>query len=252
MVYSMGAFNEAHSPALPLDIDDHMARRTAVEVCQKLGSYYKAHLPYCGDIVGELARDWCQSHMDSEHVFSNVIADVKRDIEAQNQILSQTISHVVIISCHGGNNILQEKQAALSESAGIPVLYIPPFDGIIESYGNYTDIRMTHADIAEHSIADYLGLLDRKKLDVINELASKDPEAALKKWPTIAGLGGYRLFGGERYEPLRKSRSDPTAAAIRFISERKMIVDVNLGKRFYLSNLTKIEKRILEFVKDPK
>lgn len=248
LLYSIGNADEAHSPALPRDIDDHIARRKAISIAERTGFYYKGHFPYCGDRAGEIARDWSPAYMESSEVINNIISDVKLDISKQERYLRNEISHVIIVSCHGGNNFLKDEQVNLANALGVPVLYILPFQGVRVTDEKLGEIFVSHADIAEHSIASYLGLLDKAKLDMVNEIAQKDPEDALKRWPTIAGLGGFRLFGGSRYDALRKRTENHSISANRFLKERRMIADTQLGERIFELSITNAIEEINAFL----
>jgi hypothetical protein len=50
----------------------------------------------------------------------------------------------------------------------------------------------------EHSIAAALGVLDESKLKLMNTELENNFEGAIKKYPTLGGLGGF-LTAGERY-----------------------------------------------------
>jgi creatinine amidohydrolase/Fe(II)-dependent formamide hydrolase-like protein len=249
LLYSIGASDESHGPALPRDIDDHMAHRMVTIIAERTGHYYKGHLPYCGDQVGEIARDWCASYMDSKKVITNLVDDLQHDITKQQKCLESNVSHIVIISAHGGNNFLKSQESRLSNSIMVPVLYLLPFDGIRQFHESYGELTMTHADIAEHSIAAYMNLVNESKLAMLNELAATDPEKVLRKWPALAGLGGYRLYGGPRYDLLRGSRQNSLDAAKRFLELRKMIADKDIGRKFLNASINSAIEQISLFTR---
>jgi creatinine amidohydrolase/Fe(II)-dependent formamide hydrolase-like protein len=249
IVYSIGIADEGHSPALPRDIDDYMARRTAILVSETTGVYYKGHLPYSSDRVGKIAKDWCPVYMDQQMMIRDIIKEVRRDLQIQKRLLKNKVRGIVIISCHGGNNFLKSEEKKLSRALRVPVLYVPAFEDIVTHHKKFGRITVTHADIAEHSIAAYLNLLDKDKLREVNRLSTKRPAFALKKWPTIAGLGGYRLFGGKRYEILRKSRIDSLYAARRFMKDRKIMVDPALGEKLFDKNVRITSRKVRNFMR---
>jgi creatinine amidohydrolase/Fe(II)-dependent formamide hydrolase-like protein len=242
LLYSMGSLDEGHGPALPRQIDDLTAQRTAVDVSGKTGFPYAGHLPYTIGWFGELERDWCPACQETEKAILGIINHIKNGVS----IWRRDVSHVAIISGHGGNNLLKDREKELSQSVGVPVKYVAPFKGISVP-SKYGEIIVTHADIGEHSVADYLGLLDHKKLEMLNKVAAKNPKEALTRWKPLMGLGWYVLFGGERYEHLRNPRN--IGMAERFMKERKIIVDPELGRDLYNKNLDSVIKQCLEFSK---
>jgi creatinine amidohydrolase/Fe(II)-dependent formamide hydrolase-like protein len=243
LVYSLGSLDEAHGPALSRQNDDMTAQKTSINVSMRTGFPYVRHLPYSSDRVGEIARDWCPAWMEPETVTQGIIEDIKRDISRRRR----PVSHVVIISGHGGNNFLKEQEARLSESTGVPVMYVAPFENIVVS-SQYGDIEVGHADSGEHSVAACLGLLDKEGLDELNEVASRDPEEALRRWKAIC-LGWYALFGGERYEPLRNPDYGIVERAKRFLKEKRIIADPEVGRQLYERNLENTMKQILDFTR---
>jgi hypothetical protein len=76
----------------------------------------------------------------------------------------------------------------------------------------------------------YYGHFDFAKLDVLNEVAARDPLEALKRWPAIAGLGGFIEFGGPEYDGLRQIEG-LVIALEDFKKRRKILVDIELGER---------------------
>ena len=142
-----------------------------------------------------------------------------------------------------------DQEKLLSGSIGLPVLYTIPFEGARASHGEYGEIEVGHAGHGEHSVAVYLNLLDRGNLEMINELAASDPRKALEKWKPLSGLGWYVLFGGPRYEPLRNPKYGLLIQAERFMKERRIIADPDLGRKLFSQNLENTLKRIEDFTR---
>jgi hypothetical protein len=244
----MGASDEAHGPALPRQIDDYMAVRTAIDLCMKQGFFYRGHIPYCGDRIGEIAKDWCPAYMDNDLVIERVKEHITDDMTNVRTFLRKNARAVAIINGHNGNDFLKQEEQHISNHLNVPFTYLPPFEDATISDERLGNISVNHADIGEHSIAAFLGLLDNTKLDSMNGVAARDPNEALKRWPAIAGLGGYRLLGGSRYDILRESKFDVLASARRFITLRKMIADYEIGKELYEKNLKNAYDNLRKFV----
>lgn len=243
LVYSMGSIDEAHGPALQRDNDDVVAKRTAVLAAETLGAQYKGHLPFGSDRVGEMARDWCPAWIPPEEAVKGIIEYVKRDIGSW----PNEVSHVAIISGHGGNNFLGDEQEVLSEGIVVPTLYVHPFVDCKTTHPELGEIEVEHANHGEHSVAEYMGVLFREGLEEINEQAGKDPEEALRKWPVLSGLGGYFLYGGPKYEALRNPDWGMADHAKRFLRERKIIADYRVGKALFEQNLSNAIEKIRDF-----
>lgn len=245
LIYSIGALDEGHGPALSRQTDDIFAIQTATNIFKQTGFPYRFHLPYVSDRMGEIAKDWCPPWMPPEETIQRVAEDIKADIATWRK----PVSYVVIISGHGGNNFLKREEKKLAYSVGVPALYIEPFSHAMISE-KYDQFIITHADKGEHSVAAYLGILDEKKLKMINDLAAEKPQKALEKWKPIAGLGWYVLYGGIRYEPLRNPDFGLIQTAHRFLNEKKIVVDNDLGQDLFETNVRAAVDQITKFTSD--
>jgi creatinine amidohydrolase/Fe(II)-dependent formamide hydrolase-like protein len=247
LVFSIGAGNESHGTALPSNIDDCAAIKIATDVAMKLGLTYVGHLPYSSDRTGSIAKDWNPGYIPKKVFLRMMVADLKRAIRVQSKF-GNVPSHVIVIGGHGGNNFLKEEEASLGEELGIPFRYVPPFQGFIRMKSKKLDrIQITHADDGEHSVGLYLGLLDKRKLRIINEVAKKDPEEALRQNPAIMGLGYYVLPGlsGKKYENLRSRHKELVNAALKFVkTDRRIIADYDIGKRLMEENVKSAVRQI--------
>ncbi len=249
-VYSAGAF-EAHGTAILPDIDNRQGIRTAVTVCEQAGFAYRGHIPYSSDRAGEVARDWNGNYVGMAKMTKLVERFIRNDIEVYKRHGIPT-SYAVVISGHGGNNFLKDKEAKISKAIRIPFLYVAPFDGVSVKSARHGVVRITHADLAEHSIALYLNALDKRKLARINAVAKRDPLEALRQNTAIMGLGFYCLpeLGGKRYNKLRKSKFfSNTTEAEKFKRNRKVEADYEIGRQFIQKNVKSARKRIEEFLK---
>ncbi len=195
--------------------------------------------------MGEIARDWCPAWQEPEEATQGITDYIKRDISRW----PGKASHAVIISGHGGNNFLKDQEGRLSDSIGVPTLYIIPFDGVTATLKGYGEIDVGHADHGEHSVAAYMNLLNRESLDMINGVAAENPKGALENWKPLSGLGWYILFGGPRYEPLRNPDYGLVQQAERFMKEKRIIADPEVGRELYEKNLDKALKQILDFTR---
>jgi creatinine amidohydrolase/Fe(II)-dependent formamide hydrolase-like protein len=243
LVYSMGSLDEDHGPALPRQIDDITAIKTVALVCERTGFSYRGHLPFSSDRVGEIARDWCPAFTEPEKAVEGIIEYIRHDLSTW----PARASHIVIISGHGGNNFLKGQEKQLSDSIGVPVLYVIPFEGVKAFHKEYGEIEVEHANTGDHSVAAYMGLLDEKGLRMINELAARDSRKALENWKPLCRLGWYVLFGGPRYEPLRNPAYGLEEEAKRFLNERRIIADPELGRELFNQNLEKTLKQVQDF-----
>jgi creatinine amidohydrolase/Fe(II)-dependent formamide hydrolase-like protein len=251
LIYSIGASNEGHGSALPSNIDDYTAIRTAVSVSEQAGFTYRGHLPYSSDRSGLTAMDWNPGYIKREDLIKNVVIDIKRDIQNLEKYCTRT-SHIAVIGGHGGNNFIKDEETKLFDALGVPFLYVPPFPGVYAKSKKYGKVVITHADHGEHSVALYLGLLDKEKLEKINKIAKKDPIEALRQNPPIMGLGFYVLpeLGGDRYKDLRSRHKDLLDVAIRFVKrDKRVIADYDVGRQLFEGNVIAARKQIENFVK---
>ena len=251
-IFSLGAHFENHGKALPLNIDDYIGRHLAISISKELKGDYIGHLPYCGDREGKKAKDWNQGVMEKKIVIGGIISDIKREIQKRKKLEFPSPMCFVLVSGHGGNNYLKEEEENISKKTKVPILYLPPFHNIYIEHKKLGKLGVTHADHAEHSIADYLGLIDKKNLFKINNLAKTNPIKALKKDPAIMGLGGYVLpeIAGDKYKSLRDRHPELVKTARKFILEdKKIIIDKQLGKMFIEKAVNNGKKTIELFLK---
>ncbi|RJP26350.1 MAG: hypothetical protein C4520_00755 [Candidatus Abyssobacteria bacterium SURF_5] len=226
---------EAHGYPMPPHTDSLLAQNWCRLITQRLGAPYAAHIPYCTDSAGEIARRWSPRYLPFDEFYDKLRDFVKWHVER----LSFQPEKVAIIIGHGGNRELPERQQHLSGILGMPVqcllpsvsepLIYPEFEALDVIY----DIAAKggeHAYMLEYSLMAHLGHFDFGKLQVLNEVAERDPLEALRRWPAIAGLGGFIEFGGREFDPLRDI-GGLVAALEDFKKRRKIIVDAELGRR---------------------
>jgi creatinine amidohydrolase/Fe(II)-dependent formamide hydrolase-like protein len=251
-IFSIGAHFENHGKALPMNIDDHIARHLAIRLSQDLNCDYLGHLPYCGDREGQKAKDWNPGVMGKKVVINGIISDIRNEVTKRSKLNLPAPLCIVLVSGHGGNNYLTDEQEKIAHDTKIPFLYLPPFSKISIKHKKFGMLEMTHADHAEHSVADYLGLLDKKNLQKINNLARKNPTKALIEDPAIMGLGGYVLpeLGGEKYKSLRDRHPELVKMAQNFIiKDKKIIVDKKAGELLIETAIKNAKKTINSFLK---
>ncbi len=251
LVFSIGAGNESHGAALASNIDDYAAIVTATTVALRLGLTYVGHLPYSGDRAGEVARDWNPGYLARDALRSRIIEDVRRAIDLQKEFQGNKVSLIVIVSGHGGNNLLEEEEAAISEGLGVPFRYVRPFPkGSSIRSKKVGRLEVTHADDGEHSVGLYLGLLDKKKLRKINETARRDPEEALRQNPALMGLGYYVLpeLSGARYEDLRARHKELLRTAKKFLRDRRVVADYDTGKKLMDKNIVDTLSQVTKII----
>jgi creatinine amidohydrolase/Fe(II)-dependent formamide hydrolase-like protein len=240
LVFSIGASNESHGAALASNIDDYAAIMTATTVALRLGLTYVGHLPYSGDRAGELARDWNPGYLARDELRTRVVQDVRRAVDLQEELQGSKASLVVVVSGHGGNNLLEDEEAAISEASGVPFRYVRPFPkGSSVRSKKHGRVEITHADDGEHSVGLYLGLLDKKKLRKINDTARRDPEKALRQNPALMGLGYYVLpeLSEDKYEDLRVRHKELLRTARKFLKDRRVVADYEVGRKLMDKNI---------------
>jgi creatinine amidohydrolase/Fe(II)-dependent formamide hydrolase-like protein len=233
-LFSVANDFEAHGYPMPPQTDTLLAQNWCHRIVRQIGASYIAHIPYCTDSTGEVALNWSPNYIPFQEFYRKVRDFVRWHLKH----LSFTPSKVAIIIGHGGNRQLPEREKALSKSLGLPVkcleagvseaLIYPDFEPLGVIYDIF-DKGGEHAYIAEYSMIAHLGHLDFGKLAVLNEVAAKDPLEALRRWPAIAGLGGYMQFGGPEYDPLREI-GGLVVSLEDFKKRRKIIVDRELGR----------------------
>ena len=252
LVFSIGAGNESHGAALASNIDDYAAIMTATTSALRLGLTYVGHLPYSSDRAGAMAKDWNPGYIPREKLSRRVVEDIKRAIGLQDRYLRNKASHVVVVSGHGGNNFLEEEEALMGRELGVPFRYVRPFPGGSSlSSKKHGPIEITHADDGEHSVGLYLGLLDKRKLRKVNDLAKKDPKKALRQNPAIMGLGYYVLpdLSGDKYEDLTKRHKELLEKAMKFVQrDRRVFADFDIGRRLMDKNIEDTTTQIKSFL----
>ena len=234
-MFSVANDFEAHGYPMPPHTDSLLAQGWCRDITQQIGASYIAHIPYSTDSVGDIARNWSPGYLPFDEFYSKLKDFVKWHLDH----LSFAPEKVVIIVGHGGNRDLPEYDDDLSKAFGVPVnclmggvsepLIYPEFEAI-ETVYEIVAKEGEHAYILEYSLIAHLGHFDYAKLDVLNEVAAKDPLEALRRWPAIAGLGGYIEFGGPEFDPLREIEGFHVARE-DFKNRRKIIVDKELGRR---------------------
>jgi creatinine amidohydrolase/Fe(II)-dependent formamide hydrolase-like protein len=247
LVFSIGAANESHGAALASNIDDYASILTATTVATRLGLSYVGHLPYSSDRAGELARDWNPGFIPRGELVTGVVEDIRRAI----RLRGAEASLVVAISGHGGNNFLEEDEATISEAVGIPFRYVRPFPkGSSVRSKKLGHVEITHADDGEHSVGLFLGVLDKGKLQKINDLARKDPLEALRQNPALMGLAFYVLpqLSGDKYEDLRARHKELLRTARRFLKERRVVADYDVGKKLMDKNVADTLSQVKEII----
>ncbi|MGM0470458.1 MAG: hypothetical protein ACQERB_16880, partial [Promethearchaeati archaeon] len=65
-----------------------------------------------------------------------------------------------------------------------------------------------HAGHMEHSMGYALDIMDKEKLEIMNQQLEKNFEETIKKFPPVGGLGGYLLAGGKYEKALGSKRND--------------------------------------------
>lgn len=234
-MFSVANDFEAHGYPMPPHTDSLLARNWCNLIARKIGASYIAHIPYSTDTAGEIARNWSPDYIPFEEFYSKLVDFVKWHVER----LSFKPEKIIIIIGHGGNRDLPARDDDLSKALGLPTtslsagvsgpLVYPEFealDAVIEIVAKGGE----HAYILEYSLIAHLGHLDYEKLDALNEVAAKDPLEALRRWPAIAGLGGFIEHGGSEFDWLKQNEGFQVALA-DFKERRKIIVDAELGRR---------------------
>lgn len=234
-MFSVANDFEAHGCPMPPHTDTLLAQNWCLLITRRIGASYVAHIPYSTDSVGEIARDWSPYYMPFEEFYAKLRDYVKWHMDR----ISFEPTKVAIIIGHGGNRDLPEREGDLSEVLGVPVsclsagvseaLVYPEFEALDVVY-EIVAAGGEHTYMMEYSLIAHLGHLDFDKLDVLNEVAAKDPIEALRRWPAIAGLGGYIELGGPEYDPLREIEG-LSIALEDFKKRGKILVDKELGKR---------------------
>jgi creatinine amidohydrolase/Fe(II)-dependent formamide hydrolase-like protein len=233
--FSVGNDFEAHGPALPPETDSIMARAFAQNFSAMYGAYYVAHIPYTSDRVGSIALDWSPCFIEWKDFVEKTVEFIKWHIGS----LPWPPERVVIFAGHGGLMELFTMNEELGRRLGVKVrtgfvagvgpVQLPADLEAREAVEKILAGAGEHAYILEHSAAAALGILDWEQMEMINREAARDPESVLKKWPALAGLGGYLLFGDkDRYQPLRDAGLE--FVLNDFLQRKKIAVSKKLGE----------------------
>ncbi len=233
-MFSVANDFESHGYPMPPHTDTLLAQNWCHSITRKIGASYVAHIPYSTDL-SEAARNWSPNYLPFEEFYGKL-----REFVAWHlRHIGFAPTKVAIIVGHGGNRELPAREEDLSRYLGLPVsclmagasepLIYPEFEAIDVLY-EIVAKGGEHAYILEYSLIAHMGHLDYDKLATVNEVASKDPLEALRRWPAIAGLGGYIQFGGPEFNPLREIEG-LSVALEDFKKRRKILVDPELGRR---------------------
>ncbi len=211
LVASIGAPDEAHGPALPSFFDDVYARYVVSQACNRTGAHYLGHIPVTGDSF-ELVKEWSREWAPNQVVIEKVSDYLKRAVKLRRRELHANgeLSKIIIFAGHGGLNFIKNYELILFNELNIPVTYIAPLEGLQFSDPKRGIIRPGHATDCEHSLALYLGHLNIRALDALNQDAAKDPFSILARFPVLNSLCGFMLkeyFPQEKYRVLRSMRS---------------------------------------------
>jgi hypothetical protein len=163
--------------------------------------------------------------------------------------ISLAVSHVVIINGHGGNDFLKDREKALTQAIGTPAFFAVPLEGDGIVHPRFGWVRCLHADPGEHSLAAHLGLPNEARLRTVISVAAKNPgEAPGPLEAAGSGLGWYVLYGGPRFEALRKPEYELVRTAEDFLENPKIIGDSDIGRRLYIKHLERTIRSIRQFI----
>jgi hypothetical protein len=250
-IYSIGASDEEHGPAISKNIDDIFSKKIAVEVAQRLGADYRGHFPYSTDMSGDIARDWNHTYMSPHEIINLITADLKADIQIYKETQREKFSHIIIISGHGGNNALEKDISKLSKLLKTPVLYVPPLSGGNTNHPLFGKIKPCHAGSFEHSIAFALNLLNESKFLELQKNLNINPLETLKKHRVIMSLAGYslpELDPNNKFEEFRKIHPKKEARAREVLKQRSIFADKNYGNKLMGNIINEVEVRIKNFI----
>ncbi|OVE74814.1 hypothetical protein BVX95_01080 [archaeon D22] len=214
LVFSAGNPSEAHGPALPHDIDTKIAQMAAIEAAYMSGATYLGNIPFTTDGIGEIARVWSPAYIPVDEFMRRTRQFVDMHLGYQRSFAN--VKGIVFVVGHGG---IPQTLGEEMKSPGIETRCVFP-----TMFGS-------HADEYEHSCSQYLGLLDNEGLDMIHEVAKKDPNEALRRWPVLLGLSGFWLYHGDEFAKLYKPHKMEKVK--RFRDERIIRVDRDFGRNIF-------------------
>jgi hypothetical protein len=264
LIFSVGNPNEGHGYALPRTIDELSAKAIAYRLEFKSGSRFAGHIPWATDYHGEVAKDWMPCYIPEEDFLEKSIAYMKQHVEIYKS-MNLPASRVCLISSHGGNdpilNANIEKIKADLGEVGVEKFilfsgamaaskqneFLAAFEELAKQHSStedeadelafkYVQIMTTtgHADHFEHTMGAAIGVLDWDKLAIMNAALESDFDAALERWPTIGGLGGFLVRGG-KYSDLSGTPENDTHGlwnclrGLRELDHGRMVVAKELG-----------------------
>ena len=235
LIFSIGNPEEGHGLALPRIMDDLFAQRVAHLLSCKSGARYVAHIPWATDNFMPVAKDWAPRDISVKDIVENIKKFLKFHMDIF-QKMDLPASKILIFSGHGGNNPLAEYVEEIKKDLNLEKLIIAPseeladenMDRILKELEELSvklatekeDARKVkrtlikiltgagHASHMEHSSAAALGILDEKKLKIMNEELERDFDSAIQKWPPIGGLGGFLMAGGKYVEAIGTRDND--------------------------------------------
>ena len=235
LIFSVGNREEGHGYALPRNIDALHSQRIAHLISCKIGGRYVAYIPWSTDNCGPVAKDWSPKTIPVNEMVEKLKDFIKYHIKIYED-MGLTASNVFIYSGHGGNNPLTKYSQELKLELKLENLIISSTEGISDQLAdkvlrelhklsfelakadqNPKDLRRKflkivtsedHASHFEHSLGAAIGVLDWKKLEVMNNELEKDFDTALQKWPPLGGLGGFIVYGGKYSELLGTKEND--------------------------------------------
>lgn len=246
LTFSIGNPNEGHGPVLPRDIDDRIAKYVAVIVSNGIGAKYCAHIPYCTDRLGDIAKEWSPEYIPVKELAEKTISFIKYYLKLLN---SPALDKVAIITGHIGNSIIEKYLPQIQKGLGAMQVVCTP--GILvypEQFPNFSEffpIAFGHADTVEHSIAAALSLVDFDKLRMMNVKIKEDFPEALRLWPPIGGLGGYLYFGGARFKELKNKKYGLLNCFEQFKKDGEIKAIPKLGKMILRYSIKNVQNVIL-------
>ncbi|MFO7795160.1 MAG: hypothetical protein R6W84_03345, partial [Promethearchaeia archaeon] len=234
LIFTVGNPEEGHGYALPRNIDDLTAQHIGLKISLRTGSRYVAHIPFTTDYAGDAARDWAPKYMPVAQFIPKVIDFLKFHINTYEKI-GLKASKIFIYSGHGGNDPLMDYKDELKNSLKVEKLFIGTGAILEEDINKIREATIKlardlsdtpeeekkignelvqillstgHAGHMEHSMGYALDIMDKEKLEIMNQQLEKNFEETIKKFPPVGGLGGYLLAGGKYEKALGSKRND--------------------------------------------